>query len=82
LGSHPAISGIRQCGTIVALEMGAEEGAYLSDLGPWLLERFRQADVLLRPLGNTVYVMPPYCIEEADLAGIWKEIGSAADNLP
>ncbi|MFV0645775.1 MAG: adenosylmethionine--8-amino-7-oxononanoate transaminase [Sphingomonadaceae bacterium] len=82
LGSHPAISGIRQCGTIVALEMGAEEGAYLSDLGPWLLERFRQADVLLRPLGNTVYVMPPYCIEEADLARIWQEIGSAADNLP
>jgi len=68
-------------GTIAALELGDPAGSYLSDLGPRLLRRFREADLLLRPLGNTVYVMPPYCIEDKDLARIWAEIGAAADDL-
>jgi adenosylmethionine-8-amino-7-oxononanoate aminotransferase len=79
LGRHPAVSGARRCGTIAVLELGNAEGEYLSDLGPRLLARFREAGVLLRPLGNTVYVMPPYCISEDDLAGVWAAIGDAAD---
>ena len=71
----------RRCGTIAALELGDPGGSYLSDLGPKLLRRFREADLLLRPLGNTVYVMPPYCIEDDDLARIWAEIGTAADAI-
>ena len=76
---HGAVSGARQCGTIAALELGGREGDYLSDIGPRLLSRFREAGVLLRPLGNTVYVMPPYCISEEDLAAIWAAIEDAAD---
>ena len=79
IASRPAVSGVRQCGTIAALELGSAEGDYLSDLGPRLLARFREAGVLLRPLGNTVYVMPPYCISEEDLAAVWAAIGDAAD---
>ncbi len=63
------------------LELGEPGGSYLSDLGPKLLRRFREADLLLRPLGNTVYVMPPYCIEDADLARVWAEIAAAADDV-
>jgi adenosylmethionine-8-amino-7-oxononanoate aminotransferase len=33
--------------------------------------------VLLRPLGNTVYVMPPYCIDDVDLTRIYDVIGEA-----
>ena len=29
---------------------------------------FVERDLLLRPLGNTIYVMPPYCLNEADHA--------------
>ena len=79
LAGHPAVANARRCGTIAALELGAAEGAYLSDLGPQLLARFREANLLLRPLGNTVYVMPPYCIEEADLDAVWGAIAEAAD---
>jgi adenosylmethionine-8-amino-7-oxononanoate aminotransferase len=79
LEGHVVVSSARQCGTIAALELGNAEGEYLSDLGPRLLARFRQAGVLLRPLGNTVYVMPPYCISEDDLAAVWAAIGDAAD---
>ena len=69
----------RRCGTIGALELGGGEGSYLSDLGPKLLARFRAANVLLRPLGNTVYVMPPYCISDEDLAAIFAAIEDAAE---
>ncbi len=81
LAGHPAIANPRRCGTIAAMELGTTEGAYLSDLGPRLLGAFREAGLLLRPLGNTVYVMPPYCIGPDDLAAIHAEIGAAADSL-
>lgn len=79
LDGHRAVSGVRQCGTIAALELGNAEGDYLSDLAPRLLARFREAGVLLRPLGNTVYTMPPYCTSEEDLGAVWAAIGDAAD---
>jgi adenosylmethionine-8-amino-7-oxononanoate aminotransferase len=36
---------------------------------------------LLRPLGNTIYVMPPYCITQTDLGEIYNCISDAADEL-
>jgi adenosylmethionine-8-amino-7-oxononanoate aminotransferase len=81
LAGHPAIANLRRCGTIAAMELGAGDAAYLSDLGPRLLAHFREAGLLLRPLGNTVYVMPPYCIEDADLHAIYTSIGEIADTL-
>ena len=81
LAGHRAVRNARRCGTIAALELGDAAGSYLSDLGPRLLRRFREADLLLRPLGNTVYVMPPFCIEDADLDQVWSEISAAADDL-
>ena len=61
------------------MELGGHDAAYLSNLGPGLLAHFRERDVLLRPLGNTVYVMPPYCVEDDDLDTIYAAIRSAAD---
>ena len=81
LEGHPMVQNLRRCGSIAAMELGAREGAYLSDLGPRLLARFREAGVLLRPLGNTVYVMPPYGIGADDLATVYAEIRKAADAL-
>lgn len=79
LRAHPRVSNPRQLGTVTAVELGGEEGAYLSDLGPRLMAHFRDRDVLVRPLGNTVYVMPPYCIDDADLGAIYTAIGEACD---
>ncbi|WP_324739913.1 adenosylmethionine--8-amino-7-oxononanoate transaminase [Tsuneonella sp. CC-YZS046] len=81
LSGHPAIANPRRCGTITAMELGSGDAAYLSDLGPHLMAHFRQANVLLRPLGNTVYVMPPYCIEDADLDALYASIREIADAL-
>jgi adenosylmethionine-8-amino-7-oxononanoate aminotransferase len=71
------VNNLRQIGTIVAMEFKDREGAYLSDLGPKLMAFFRERDVLLRPLGNTVYVMPPYCISDDDLKRVYAVIGEA-----
>ena len=69
----------RSIGTITALELGGAEGSYLSQLGPRLLGFFRDRDLLLRPLGNTIYVMPPYCIGDEDLDAIYAAIAEACD---
>jgi adenosylmethionine-8-amino-7-oxononanoate aminotransferase len=81
LADHPAIRNPRQLGTITAVEIAAEKGDYLSNLGPRLLALFREKDLLLRPLGNTVYVMPPYCIEDGDLDLIYAAITQACDEV-
>lgn len=71
--SHP-----RQCGTIAALDIQTRgEGGYLDGVAPRLMAFFRNRGVLLRPLGNTVYVMPPYCTTQEQLADIWQAIGDA-----
>ena len=70
LATLPGVAATRRCGTIAALDLDVPDGGYMSSLAPRLLTLFREADVLLRPLGNTIYVMPPYCIDDADLARI------------
>ncbi|GAA4766461.1 adenosylmethionine--8-amino-7-oxononanoate transaminase [Stakelama sediminis] len=79
LAEHPAVHGARQAGTITALEVGDANGTYLSAVGPKLAAHFRAQGMLLRPLGNTVYVMPPYCITEAELDAVYAAIASGID---
>ena len=81
LAVHPNIINPRRIGTITAMEIGVGASDYLSDLGPRLLAFFRARDLLIRPLGNTVYVMPPYCIGEDDLDSIYDGIREAADTF-
>ena len=63
------------------MDVKAKEEGYLSELGPRLKAAFTSIDILLRPLGNTVYVMPPYCIKERDLAQIHDAIIAVVDEL-
>jgi len=75
------ISGMRQCGTILALEIDDGAGDYMSDLGPKLLGFFRDRNILLRPLGNTIYIMPPYCITREELESIYSVVEEAIDRF-
>jgi adenosylmethionine-8-amino-7-oxononanoate aminotransferase len=80
LASIAEMSGVsnpRQSGTIVALDLETPNTGYLSELGPRLQTQFVERDILLRPLGNTLYVMPPYCIGSDDLDRIFDAIGEA-----
>lgn len=81
LSEHPNISAIRQCGTILAFEIDDASGNYMSTLGPQLLQFFAGRNVLLRPLGNTIYIMPPYCISDEQLSKIYRVIEEAIDHF-
>jgi adenosylmethionine-8-amino-7-oxononanoate aminotransferase len=72
---------VRRMGTVTALDLAVPDGGYLSGVGPKLLAFFRSRNLLLRPLGNTIYVMPPYCITAADLRDVYAAISDAADAL-
>lgn len=89
LEALPHIANIRQCGTILAMEIVRPTAAkartadshddnmtdgYMSSLGTGLARYFIRRDVLLRPLGDTIYVMPPYCISDAQLERIYDAI--------
>ncbi len=74
------ITSPRQCGTVIAVDYAAAGAGYLSEIGPRLTAYFREQDVLLRPLGNTAYVMPPYCISAEDLARVHDVMARAAQS--
>ena len=78
-----ALTGVRNArrlGTIAACEIGGGEG-YLAEIGPALAAHFRDRNLLVRPMGNTVYAMPPYCIDEGDLDAIYAAIQDAAERF-
>jgi adenosylmethionine---8-amino-7-oxononanoate aminotransferase len=70
---------VRRTGTITALELEARDSGYLAGIGPKLQAFFNGRNLLLRPLGNTIYVMPPYCVTTENLDEIYGAIGDAAD---
>jgi adenosylmethionine---8-amino-7-oxononanoate aminotransferase len=74
----PRFENVRRTGTITAMDLKAADAGYLAGIGPRLQEYFRRADILLRPLGNTIYVLPPYCVTSEDLAAVYDAIAAGA----
>ncbi len=70
LRSIPAVADVRIIGGVAALELHAQQGGYLEPIGTRLAAEFLKRGLLLRPLGNVLYFMPPYAItdEEANWA--------------
>lgn len=68
LEKHPKVKEIRTQGTIMALEIETGEGnTYFSKLRNKAYQYFIDNGMLLRPLGNVVFLNPPYCITEEEL---------------
>ena len=72
---------IRRLGTIAALDLKVPDPGYLAGVTPRLTAFFHACGVLLRPLGNTIYVMPPYCTTAAELDFVYDAIGQAAESF-
>jgi adenosylmethionine-8-amino-7-oxononanoate aminotransferase len=71
-------SNVRRLGTIAALDLKVADPGYLAGIGPRLMAFFLERGILLRPLGNTIYVMPPYGISAAELDLVYDAIAAAA----
>lgn len=74
-------SDVRRLGTITALDLRVENSGYLATIGPELMTFFISRGLLLRPLGNTIYILPPYCIEAHELDALYAAIDEAADRF-
>jgi adenosylmethionine-8-amino-7-oxononanoate aminotransferase len=68
------VAEVRQRGTIAAIEIAGPDRGYFAELGPKLNRFYLERDVLLRSLGNVVYVLPPYCISARELDRIYEAI--------
>jgi adenosylmethionine-8-amino-7-oxononanoate aminotransferase len=69
-GGHAGVRATRQIGTVAAIELAAAPG-YLSTIGRELAAFALEQSVLLRPLGNVVYVLPPYCTTNDELDTVY-----------
>ena len=74
---HPAVGDVRSIGTAAAIELRTGDPGYASKLGPKLYDFFLQRGVLLRPLGNIIYLLPPYPISSGALHHIYDLVEEA-----
>jgi adenosylmethionine-8-amino-7-oxononanoate aminotransferase len=73
--SHKALIDVRQLGTIIAFEVKTNEHThYLNSLAEHISEFFISRGIILRPLGNVLYILPPYCISNEDLTYIYNTV--------
>lgn len=75
LGHNPKIKEVRQTGTIIALELETgNQTSYFSNIRDKLYLHFLSVGIILRPLGNVLYILPPYCISNEQLDYIYEQI--------
>lgn len=72
--SHPKLKRCENLGTILALEYQTESSSYFQPMRDRLYHFFLSKGILLRPLGNVLYVLPPYCIQREELKLIYDQI--------
>lgn len=75
----PRFENVRTTGTIAALDLRVGKAGYLAEVGPGLRTFFLECGLLVRPLGNVIYVLPPYCVTSAELDRLYEAIDEAAD---
>jgi adenosylmethionine---8-amino-7-oxononanoate aminotransferase len=72
----------RFCGTLFAFDLDVRnESGYFGEIGPRLRAQFLERGLLLRPLGNTIYLMPPYCTDDSTLESVFNTIRDVAASI-
>ena len=73
--NHPSIEDIRIMGTILALELKTGEGnTYFSDKRDEAYRFFLSKGLMMRPLGNVIFINPPYSITMEELEYVYEVI--------
>ncbi len=78
---HPKVMNARSLGTILAFEFHSDQKEYLNKVKEETMQLALQQYVFLRPLGNTVYIMPPYCITAAQLQQLYNTLRLIIDHI-
>ena len=69
---HPVIKNVRTLGTVIAFEINTGKDGYINAIGGAITEASLKSGIYLRPLGNTVYLMPPYCITQKEMDQVYE----------
>ena len=77
---HKNVSNVRCKGVILALELNQDMERYGASRYA-LYDYFMEQGVCLRPLGNTIYVLPPYVITKEQLNKVYQVIESLLDTF-
>jgi adenosylmethionine-8-amino-7-oxononanoate aminotransferase len=82
LSRHADVENVRQTGTILAFEYKTDQNtSYFNQIGKFLYDEFLQRGIIMRPLGNVMYLVPPYCITEEELDFIYRNILEALESF-
>jgi adenosylmethionine-8-amino-7-oxononanoate aminotransferase len=82
----PVVGDVRVLGGVAAIELVTdkatkEAGGYLDQIGPRLSSAFVERGLLLRPLGNILYFMPPYVITDDEVDWVIDQIGAVLETI-
>jgi adenosylmethionine-8-amino-7-oxononanoate aminotransferase len=86
----PIVGDVRVIGAIGIVELVSDKstkgaGGYLDQIGPALRESFLARGLMLRPLGNVLYFMPPYVITQEETAWaleqVWAVLGDLSSRM-
>ena len=77
----PLTKNHRQLGTILAFEIDNGNDGYLNNISALVTQKSLERGVYLRPLGNTLYIMPPYCITKDQLEEVYRVIEGVLEEV-
>ncbi len=78
---NPQVKDVRGIGTILAIELNDSESGYFSQIKEIAYPYFLENGLLLRPLGNVIFINPPYCLTEDEQQYIFDVITSFLNEL-
>lgn len=83
LSQHHLVENIRQTGTIIAWELKTNhKTSYFNEIGKKIYDEFLSRGIIMRPLGNVMYLVPPYCITSEELDFIYENIIEVLNLFP
>tara|TARA_B110000438_G_scaffold109465_1_gene107385 strand:+ start:942 stop:2228 length:1287 start_codon:yes stop_codon:yes gene_type:complete len=82
INTHPQVEDVRSLGVVLAVTVRSRsDETYFNYLRDRLYNFFIDRKILLRPLGNVIYMMPPYCINTDELNIVYTAIMDLLDEL-
>jgi len=83
LQQNPQVENVRQTGTILAWDLKTKHGtSYFNTIGKFFYNEFLNKGIIMRPLGNVMYLVPPYCITSEELDYIYQSILQVLETVP
>ncbi len=72
---------IKAFGTILRIDLKVDDPGYVSGMKEKIYDHFLSKGLLIRPLGNVIYLLPPYVIQEKELKRVYSELRKFLEEL-